>query len=456
MTRITFLWYVYSTIRKKAMSLKSRLKGPAALSPALLFPILYLGCSLAMGDFYAMPLSIALGIAAVWGMAIYRGRPLHERIATFSQAAGNDTVLYMVWIFIMAGAFASLAKGIGAVDATVRLTLAVCPPGFVLPSFFMASCLISMSIGTSVGTVVALTPLATGMATDIGSSVPLYVAAVLSGAFFGDNLSFISDTTIAATRTQGCAMSDKFKANVRIAVPAAVVSLIIYTIIGFDSDMVMKSTDVSWADAWLVAPYLLVIGLAVAGVNVLIVLLSGIIAALICSLQTDLSIWDATSLLGEGATSMGELIIITLLAAGVLGLVKAMGGIDYLMRVIAAAKPGYRGAQALMCMLTALVNLCTANNTMAILTAGSLSRTISQHYGVSARRAASLLDTSSCIMQCLIPYGAQALLAAGMAGISPAAPWPYLFYPWLLALSLSVAVATKGSRHMVPATEKIA
>lgn len=431
---------------------KKHAHGLVALSPAIIFLTLYLGASLLSGDFYAMPITVALTIAAVWSIIIYKGHSFKKRVATFSQAAGDSSILYMVWIFILAGAFASVAKGIGAIDATVRLTMVCCPPGFVLPAFFFAACLISMSVGTSVGTVVALTPLATEFATEAGLEVPLYVAAVLGGAFFGDNLSFISDTTIAATRTQGCAMSDKFKANIRIAIPAAIITLAIYTILGHENTGNAAAASFAWSDLRLVAPYLAVIALAVAGVNVMIVLPCGIVLALLCSMPWGLDPLQAASLMGDGIASMTELIVITMLAAGVLGIIKATGGIDYMLGNISSAGLGYRGAQASMCMLTATVNLCTANNTIAILTAGPLSKSIASRYGIAPRRSASLLDTSSCIMQCLIPYGAQTLLAAGMAGISPAAPWPYLFYPWTLACSLAVAIIFGPRRHAVAAS----
>lgn len=427
-------------------------RGLLALSPAILFLALYLGSSLLTGDFYAVPITVALAAASVWSIIIYSGKPLGERVKVFSEAAGRENILYMVWIFILAGAFASLAKGMGAVDATVRLTMHVFPAGFVLPAIFIAACLISMSIGTSVGTVVALTPLVVELADSSGAEVPLYLAAVLGGAFFGDNLSFISDTTIAATRTQGCQMADKFKANLRIALPAAVITLAAYTAIGLDAGTAaFEAGPLAWSDVRLVAPYLLVIGLAVAGVNVIVVLVSGIVLALLCSVPFGTAPLEAVSLLGSGIAGMSELIIITLLAAGMLGIVKAAGGIDYLLRAISGRGLGYRGAQAAMCLITGAVNLCTANNTVAILTTGSLCRSLAQRFGISPRRAASLLDTSSCIMQCLIPFGAQTLLATGMAGISPAAPWRWLFYPWALCLCVCGAILIGRPRHVVEA-----
>lgn len=424
-------------------------RGLLAVSPAILFLLLYLGVSLAIGDFYAVPITVALAGASIWSILILRDRPLQERIKVFSNAAGHHNILYMVWIFILAGAFASLVKGTGAVDAMVRLTMVCFPPGFMLPAIFLAACIISMSIGTSVGTVVALTPLVVEFAKSAGAPVELYVAAVLGGAFFGDNLSFISDTTIAATRSQGCEMSDKFKANIRIALPAAAVTLCIYTTIGLDSNFSFPVQSITLSDFRLVAPYLLVIILALSGINVTVVLTSGILLALVCSIPFGLAPLDAASLIGDGIASMSELIVITLLAAGMLGIIKEAGGIDYLLGALTSRKLGYRGAQATISALTASVNVCTANNTVAIITTGSMSRSVAQRYGISPRRSASLLDTSSCIAQCLIPFGAQTLLATGLAGISPAAPWQYLFYPWALAGSLAIAIMVGSPRHAV-------
>jgi len=432
----------------RSHSFYHHLRGLIALSPAILFLVLYLGSSLLTGDFHALPITVALIAASVWSIVVYRDHPLSERIKIFSEAAGRENILYMVWIFILAGAFASLAKGMGAVDATVRLTMHIFPTGFVLPAIFIAACLISMSIGTSVGTVVALTPLVVELAESSGTEVPLYLAAVLGGAFFGDNLSFISDTTIAATRSQGCQMADKFKANLRIALPAAIITLAIYTFIGFGNEQSVEAVQLSWTDVRLVAPYLLVIGMAASGVNVIVVLVSGIVLALLCAVPFGMAPLEAVSLLGSGVAGMSELIVITLLAAGMLGVVKAAGGIDYLLSAISNRGLGYRGAQTAMCFITGAVNLCTANNTVAILTTGSLCRSLAKKYGISPKRAASLLDTSSCIMQCLIPFGAQTLLATGMAGVSPAAPWPWLIYPWALCVCVAGAIAIGRPRHI--------
>lgn len=412
-------------------------RGLTAISPAVVFLLLYVVVSIAIGDFYVMPITVALLAASVWAVAIYRGQPLQERIETFSRAAAHTNVLYMVWIFVMAGGFASLAKGIGAIDATVDLTLRVFPPSLLLPAIFVAACFISLSIGTSVGTVVALTPLVVEMATAGGGNVALYVATVLGGAFFGDNLSFISDTTIAATRTQGCSMADKFRANFAIVLPAALITLALYLFLGHETSLRPVVGESDW---WLVTPYLVIIVTALMGINVTLVLLCGIATALAMGLMVGVGPMDACRLMGDGIDSMGQLIIITMLAAGMLGMVKAMGGIDFILQRMSSRINGRRGAKFCIASLVGIVNLCTANNTVAILTVGSLSRDISRRYHIPPRQTASLLDTCSCIVQCLIPYGAQTLLATGLAGISPAAPWPYLYYPWALLLTVTLAI----------------
>lgn len=414
-----------------------------ALSPIIVFLFFYLGVSILLGDFYKMPIAVALIIASAWAVIIYRGHSLTERIETFSREAGSSNVMYMVWIFILAGAFASLARGVGAIDATVELTLRFLPSQFVVPGLFIAACFISMAIGTSVGTVVALTPLAVEMAGMSEGSTAFFVAVVLGGAFFGDNLSFISDTTIAATRTQGCDMKDKFKANVWMTLPAALVSLAIYAFIGAEADVVTVTRSLN---PWLAVPYPLIIVCALCGLNVTVVLTLGLASSFALGLVEGYGVFELFGFMGEGIDGMGQLVIITLLAAGMLGIIKGAGGIDYLLQVLTRHISGSRGAQGAIVLLVGLVNLCTANNTVAILTVGQLSHSISKRYGVSPRKAASLLDTGSCIVQALIPYGAQTLLATGLAGIAAAAPWPYLYYPWLLAGALVVSIVVRRHR----------
>ncbi|MDE7179644.1 MAG: Na+/H+ antiporter NhaC family protein [Muribaculaceae bacterium] len=419
-------------------------RGLLALSPAFVFLILYVVVSLVIGDFYVMPITVALLAASVWGIIITRGLPLGGRIEAFSKAAAHSNILYMVWIFVLAGSFAALAKGIGAIDATVALTLNFFPASFLLPAIFAAACFISMSIGTSVGTVVALVPLIVELAHTGGANIPLYVATALGGAFFGDNLSFISDTTIAATRTQGCNMADKFNANFRIVLPAALITLALYIMLGHEVEMTAPASDNPW---WLVIPYLVIIVVALCGINVTVVLLLGIVCSMLLGLFRGVGLLDQCRLMGEGIDSMGNLIIITLLASGMLGLIKNNGGIDYLLQRLTRNIHGSRGAQGCIAVLVGLVNLCTANNTVAILTVGSISKNISTQYGIAPRKTASLLDTASCIVQCLIPYGAQTLLATGLAGISPASPWPYLYYPWALTVCLIISIIVKSRKN---------
>ena len=413
-------------------------RGLLGLSPVAVFMVTYLVVSLVIGDFYKMPLSVAIVIASMWGLLIYtNGGGLGARIETFSRAAAHPNILYMVWIFILAGAFAALAKEIGAIDATVELTMRFFPARFIVPGLFIAACFISLSIGTSVGTVVALAPLAAEMAGMGGESVAFYVAVVLGGAFFGDNLSFISDTTIAATRSQGCKMADKFKANLWLAVPAAVVTLVIYVMLSEGASQPVVTGSHS---PWLVLPYLVVLVMAACGVNVMIVLISGIAAAILLGVIGGYSIISLFGAMGTGIDSMGDLIIVTLLASGMLGIIKAAGGIQYLLQCLSARVNGKRGAQGCIAVLVALVNLCTANNTVAIITVGGIARDIGERYGVDPRKSASLLDSCSCVVQCLIPYGAQTLLATSLAGIPPVAPFVYLYYPWALAVMVALSI----------------
>ena len=423
----------------------SHRRGLLAISPIVLFLVFYLVVSLAIGDFYKMPIAVAMLVAAVWSVIIYRGQPLSRRIEIFSKEAGNSNVVYMVWIFVLAGAFASLAKGIGAIDATVNLTLKYLPPSLLIPGMFFAACFISLSIGTSVGTVVALTPLAVNLAETAGGNVSFFVAVVLGGAFFGDNLSFISDTTIAATRTQGCSMSDKFKANLWIALPAALITLVVYAFMGMDVAPIEITESVNLL---LILPYLLIIVLAITGLNVTVVLVSGILASVVVAAISGYGMLYLAGFMGAGIDSMGNLIIITMLAAGMLGIIKAAGGVNYILQCLTARISGVKGAQACIAFLVAIVNMCTANNTVAIIAVGSLSKSIAERYGIDARKAASLLDTCSCIAQCLIPYGAQTLLATSLAGISPAAPWGYLYYPWALIVMVALSIIFRFPRRL--------
>ncbi|MFG6425231.1 MAG: Na+/H+ antiporter NhaC family protein [Muribaculaceae bacterium] len=420
-------------------------RGLLAISPIIVFLIVYLVTSLIFGDFYKMPISVALMIASIWAAFTLKGKSISQKIEIFSKEAGSSNVLYMVWIFILAGAFAAIAKQSGAVEATVDLALIILPSYMIVPGLFIATCFISMAIGTSVGTVVALTPLAVNMAEGAGAPVPFFVAILLGGAFFGDNLSFISDTTIAATRTQGCDMKDKFLANIRIVLPAAAIALFLYCLF---SPTLESTPQPSGRSLWLVIPYLIVIACALYGITVTVVLLIGIISAMIAAILEGISILDIFSIAGKGIDSVGPLVMITLLAAGMLGMIKSAGGIDFILKILGRNISTSRGAQLSISLLVGIVNLCTANNTVAILTVGSLAKKIADTYNIPPRKTASLLDTGSCIVQAIIPYGAQTLMAASLAGISPIAPWQYLFYPQILILCLAISIMITPKRKL--------
>lgn len=412
-------------------------QGLAGISPVVIFLLLYLAVSLAVGDFYRMPFSVALLAASVWGIIICRG-PLAERLEIYSRAAAHANIIYMIWVFILAGAFAALAKAIGSVDATIALTLKLLPPSLIVPGMFVAACFISLAVGTSVGTVVALTPLSVELAQAAGVDVAFMVAVILGGAFFGDNLSFISDTTIAATRSQNCTMDAKFRANIWLATPAAIITLAIYIFMLRDARP--EAAPIPQGNFSLVLPYLVVIAAALLRLNVTLVLTLGIVCALIVGGIGGNGMLDMCSSMGDGIGDMGGLIVITLMSAGMLGIVEALGGIRWLLETLTAHVRDIRGAKVCVALLVSMVNLCTANNTVAIITVGGLARDIARRFGIPPRTAASLLDTCSCIVQCLIPYGAQTLLACSLAGLSPAAPFPYLYYPWTLAMMVVLSV----------------
>lgn len=378
-----------------------------------------------------MPITVAFTVASIYAVAITRGIKLEERIRQYSRGASDPNILLMIWIFVLAGAFATGAKSMGAIDATVNLILSLLPSSLLLPGLFIAACFISLSIGTSVGTVIALVPIALGLGESLGLSNAYVAAVVTGGAFFGDNLSFISDTTIAATRTQGCSMKDKFRANIAIVLPAAIIALALYFVVGLELPAVRPSGEEG--SFLLTLPYLLVLVAAVAGMNVLGVLTLGIIACGAVGLGTGtLPAWDWIAALGSGITGMGELIIVTLMAGGMLELIRYNGGIDYLLRHLTRGISGKRGAELTIAILVSVANLCTANNTIAILTTGKVSREITKQYGLDPRKTASILDTFSCFVQGLIPYGAQLLLASKLAGVSPMDIVPNLYYPFIM------------------------
>lgn len=428
---------------------KSMRRGLLALSPIAVLLTIYLAGSIVAGDFYRIPIAVAFVVAAVYAVAITRGETLAERIDCFSQGAANTRIMLMVWIFVLAGAFAAVAKAMGAVDATVNFTLCFIPGNYLPAGIFLATCFISMSIGTSVGTIVALTPVVTAIASQLGCDVAWLVAIVVGGAFFGDNLSFISDTTIAATQTQGCSMRSKFRTNIMLVLPAALFTLLMYAFSGASLTEAVGGS-VSPSDWVKVIPYIIVIAAALFGINVLLVLILGIVTAFIIGLSFgEFDVIGFFSAAGEGIQSMCELIIITMLAGGLLEIVRANGGIDFLIRIVTLRIRSRRLAEFAIVLLTMLANICTANNTIAILTVGTISREMSQKYGIAPRRAASLLDTASCFVQGVLPYGAQLLMASGLAAVSPLAIIPHLYYPMCVGIVLLLSIMLRPQRKTV-------
>lgn len=416
-------------------------RGLLALSPIVVLLAVYLAMSLASGDFYRISISVAFVVAAVYAVVALRGisRSLHERIAVFSEGAADRNILYMIWIFILAGIFAATAKSMGAVDATVHFTMRFVPLEFLPAGIFIAACFVSLSIGTSVGTIVALTPVVTGLAQQLGADTAQMVAIVVGGAFFGDNLSFISDTTIAATMTQGCKMKDKFRTNLLIVLPAALLALALYLFLGLSN--ATEVADAVAAEWYKTIPYLLVLVCAIAGMDVLLVLVLGIVATLIIGLSCgSLPAVTFCEEAGKGVLSMGELIIITLMAGGLMNMVKQSGGFDFITRAITCRISGKRGAESAIAGLTILTDICTANNTIAIITVGPIARDLSQRYGVSPRKSASIMDTASCFAQGLLPYGAQLLMASGLAHVSPIEIIPHLYYPMAIGVMVVLSI----------------
>ena len=426
----------------------SNKKGLLALSPLFLLIVLIVAFTVYSVDSShqdtSLSLTVAFMISSIYAVAISGGMPVRKRVDTYSKGAGANNLMLMLWIYVLAGSFAASAKAMGAVDATVNLALSILPASMILPGLFLAACFISVSIGTSVGTVVALVPIAAGLAHSMDANVGMMTAIIVGGAYFGDNLSFISDTTVVATQTQNCKMSDKFKVNSMIVVPAAVLVLIAYSVMGVG---LQTPTHINEVEYMKVLPYLTVLVTAIAGMNVMAVLTLG---TLLCgaigigshllgaSGSYDLFGWF--SAMGNGIIGMGELIIIAMMAGGMLEIIRENRGIDFIINKITAHVNSKRGAELSIAALVSMVNICTANNTVAILTVGNISKKIGDRFGVDNRKAASILDTFSCMVQGLIPYGVQMLLAAGLANLSPMDILPYLYYPLAIGVAALLAI----------------
>ena len=401
-------------------------KGLIALSPLMVFIMFYLVTSIVAGDFYKIPITVAFMVSSIYAVIIFSGKPLMARINTFSRGAATEQMMLMIWIFVLAGAFAYSAKQMGSI------TLMLLPPQMLLAGMFIAACFVSISIGTSVGTIAALVPIAAGVAEETGLDNAMMTAVIVGGSFFGDNLSFISDTTIMATQTQNCRLSDKFRVNIYIVAPAALIILVVYLLMGQGTSAPQHIPPVEWIK---VVPYLVVLITAIFGMNVMAVLMTGILLTGIIGLVTGgFDIFEWFGAMGQGILSMGELIVVTMMAAGMLEIIRQQGGIDFIIRQLTRRVSSKRGAELSIAALVSFVDICTANNTVAILTVGGISKEVGDRFGVDNKKCASILDTFSCTIQGIIPYGAQMLIAAGLASLNPVAILPYLYYPFTLGI----------------------
>lgn len=410
-------------------------QGILAISPLIVFVILYFVSSIIAGDFYMMPITVAFMLSCIYAIMTFRGRSVKDRVETFCIGAGEKNIMMMLCIFVLAGAFANSAKDAGCIEATVNLTLSLMPDSMIMAGLFIAACFISLAIGTSVGTIVALTPIAAGLAHSTGSSVPMMTAVIVGGSFFGDNLSFISDTTIVATSTQGCKQSDKFLVNSYTTIPVAIAVMVMYFFIGTGTQAPAVIPDIDYVK---ILPYIIVIVCALCGMNVFVVLTFGLISTGLIGIGYgvyDLFGWCQS--MGKGITGMGELVIVAVLAGGLLKVMTENGALEYLISIMTKKTRSKRSCELTIAMLVSLVNICTANNTVAILTVGSISKRIGDSYGVDNRKSASILDSFSCCIQSILPYGAQILMATGLAAVSPIEILKYLYYPFVL-FSVSV------------------
>ena len=420
-------------------------KGLIALSPLFVFITFYLLTSILAHDFYKIPITVAFMVSSIYAIIISGGKPLMQRVNTYSRGAATEQMMLMIWIFVLAGAFAHAAKAMGCIDATVNLTLSLLPPQMILAGMFLAACFVSISIGTSVGTIAALVPIAAGVANETNTDLALMTAIIVGGSFFGDNLSFISDTTIMATQTQGCRLSDKFRVNSFIVFPVALLVFVCYLFMGSNVSAPPQVAQVEWVK---VIPYLVVLIIAIFGMNVMAVLTLGILLTGVIGILTgsiDLYGWFGS--MGEGILSMGGLIIVTMMAGGMLELIRQQGGIDFIIRLLTRHVSNKRGAELSIAVLVSLVNVCTANNTVAILTVGDISKQIGDRFGVDNRKCASILDTFSCTIQGMLPYGAQILIAAGLASLSPVSIIPYLYYPFVLGVVALLSILLRYPRR---------
>lgn len=415
----------------------------SALLPIGVFLVIFLGAGIVFGDFYAMPAIVAFLIALFVAFLQNRKVSFDEKIGIIAKGVGEENIITMSLIFLCAGGFSGAVSAAGGVDSTVNLGLSLIPAHFIVSGLFIISCFISVSMGTSMGTIAALAPIAVGISEEAGFPLAVCIAAVVCGAMFGDNLSMISDTTIAAVKTQGCEMKDKFKANFLIVLPAAVITVIFFWLI--TGGMNYKLKEIGDYNLLEVLPYVVVLVGALIGINVFLVLIGGTVLSLIVGVAMgNIALSEMFTVVGDGVTSMYDITVISIIVACIVSLVRANGGIHYILNLIRSRIRGKRGAQAGIALLALLVDMCTANNTVAIVMSGPIAKEISEEYGVDPKRSASLLDMYTSVGQGLIPYGAQLLSAATLTGLTPFDMIPYLVYPILMALCGIVAIILSG------------
>ncbi|MBE6359381.1 MAG: Na+/H+ antiporter NhaC family protein [Lentisphaerae bacterium] len=429
--------------------------GFATLIPFFVFIFFYAGLSVWAQDFYKVPMPAAFAAASAAAFFLNRKKTIEEKVSVYTSGMGDSNIMLMCLIFILAGAFAAVAKMMGAVDAAVLITRSLIPARFLLAGIFVISALISLAIGTSCGTIAALTPIAAELIAPMGIRPELMLGAVIGGAMFGDNLSMISDTTIAATRTQNVPMQEKFYANLLMVLPAALAVIVIYLFAGNSEYTGSETISITWKHIMLVIPYILILALALLGMNVMILLFFGILLSSILGICAgSLDLWGVLSACKEGTLGMSETLIVAILAGGLLKLIRWNGGITFIMEKIRNAIHTTRGCEAGIFLLVSVINLFTANNTVAIVIAGPIARELSIRYGCSPRRIASILDTASCFVQGLIPYGAQMLIAVGLAGstgitVSTPALLSAQYYQYLMFAAIIIAFFCRKTKNNV-------
>ncbi|MBQ0085546.1 MAG: Na+/H+ antiporter NhaC family protein [Prevotella sp.] len=423
-------------------------KGLLGISPLIVFVLFYLGSALIAGNFTSMPIVVAFMVSVIYAVCITRGLSLPDRVRVFGRGAGTTKIIFMILIFLVAGAFASSAMAMGCIGETVDFILSVLPPQLVYASLFIAGCFISMATGSGIGAIVAVGPIAVGVAEGLGVSMSFMGALVVCSAMFGDNLSFISDTTVVATTTQGCELKDKFRTNIWLVIPASILVVALYIWMGRDVQPVLEEHVV---EPLKMLPYLVVLIASVCGVDIFISLLSG---TLLCGIEGmiygDFDFFGWADAMGDGINNMGSLVIMIILASGFMALIKHNGGLEYLVKVCSRFVKGRRSAEFFICLITALMCACTAVNTVAVISISGVVKEISEKFGVAPRRAASLLDTSSCIIQEVIPYSPHLLAAAAFAKISVVTMIPYVYYAYLLAVFVVLSIIFNIPRVKMP------